>query len=124
MCCGLSAPRAQERDQQRVLSRASRAAQGCAMAELLVVDEALELLQAATDVASHGRRCDPLREPSAEAGSRDSIGQAKLDPSPAVGGFAEPPAPALVEAGDRGPGHLAWFRELDELDQAADLGGA
>src|SRR5207302_11351346 len=38
--------------------------------------------------------------------------------------LAQPPAPALVDAGDRGPGQIARLAVLDDLDQPADLGGA
>src|SRR4051812_12271914 len=73
---------------------------------LLVLDRALELLERALDVAAHDRAGELLRQPGPNPAARDAELQPQLD-ARAVAPLAQPPASALVDAGDRVPGQIA-----------------
>ena len=57
-------------------------------------------------------------------GAGDAVLEAQLDARAAAVALADPPAPALVDAGHRHPRQVAVGLELDHLDQPADLGRA
>ena len=67
------------------------------LAQLLLLDEALELLEAAAQVAAHGRGGDVLGEPAAEPRAGDAVGESELDPRAAGPGRA-------AASGRAGPG--------------------
>ena len=106
-----------------VTPRAERRSRRLA-AQPLVLDLALELLQRAAQVPAHRGRRDLLGDPAQDPGAGDAVGQAQLDVGVVVGARAQPPAPALVDAGDRRPREVAALVPFDDLDQAADLGRA
>jgi hypothetical protein len=89
-----------------------------------VLDRPLELLQRPVGVAPHDRRRELLRQPAPDARAGDAELEAQLDSRRAVLAAPEAPAAALVDARDRVPGEVALGLELDDLDQAADLGRA
>ena len=64
-----------------------------------------------------------LGDPAPEPRARDAVLEPQLDARGAAA-LADPPAAALVDPGHRGPGEVARRLELDDLDQAADLGRA
>ena len=84
-----------------VTSRPSRRA-AARRRRLLVLDLALELLQRSAQVPAHGRRGDLLGDPAEDARRRP---RRRLRRSStcvwSLGPGAQPPAPALVDAGDR-----------------------
>jgi hypothetical protein len=86
-------------------------------AQLLVLDLPCELAQAAPEVAAHGRRGELLGEPAEDARPATPYCKPQLDVRAALAPRAQPPAAALVDAGDRRPGQVALGRELDDLDQ-------
>ena len=106
-------------------ARLARARRAAAPAQLLVLDLALELLQRAAQVAADRAGGDALGEPAEDARARDAVREAQLDPR-----AAPPPRSRRrqrprwsmpvtdVQARSRSA------RELDDLDQAADLGRA
>ena len=65
----------------------------------------------------HRRAGDPLGQPAGEAAAGDTAGETDLDPGAATGCRTQPPAPALVHAGDRCPGEVARGVPLDDLDR-------
>jgi hypothetical protein len=89
-----------------------------------VLDRSLELRQRPVDVAAHDRGGELLRQPAPDPRARDAELDAQLDPSGTVRAAPDAPAAALVDAHDRVPGEVALGLELDDLDQAADLGRA
>ena len=90
--------------------------------QLLVLDQALELLQGTPYVAGDGRGGDAPADPAAQAGPLNDVSEAKLDAGAAAGGLPQPPPAAMVHARHRRPGEVARRVDLDHLDQATDLG--
>src|SRR5262245_45617723 len=72
-------------------------------------------------MAGDGRRRDLLGDPAEEARAGDAVAEAELGVRAVGADLAQAPAPALVEARDARPGHIAGLLVLDDLDQPADL---
>src|SRR5437868_1507230 len=66
------------------------------LAQTLVLDHPLELLEALPQVIGHGGCGDPLGEPAEQPRAGDAVGEAQLDPSPAARGLAQAPPTTLV----------------------------
>ena len=63
-----------------------------------------------------------LAHRAGELGAGDAVAEPELDVGAAGADLAQPPAAALVQAGDARPRHVARLVELDDLDETADLG--
>src|SRR5262249_35996670 len=87
-------------------------------------DVAGELVQGGPQGAGEGRGGALPAPPAEDARAGHAVGEAQLDARLVVALRAQPPASALVHAGDRAPGQVARLVPLDDLDEAADLGRA
>src|SRR4051812_21999490 len=87
-------------------------------AELGMLDRALQLLKRAAQMPGDRRRSDALGDPAEQARAGDAVAEAELDVGAPGADLAQPPAPALVQAGDARPRHVAGLVELDDLDEA------
>src|SRR4051794_17062434 len=65
-----------------------------------------------------------LRDQPGDAAAGDAVGVVELDTGAVLANLAQPPASSLVDAGDRVERHVSGRLPLDDLDQAADVGGA
>src|SRR4051794_29369534 len=91
------------------------AAAGRLAARALVLDRALELRERAPHVAAHDRARELLGQPGPDAAAGDAVLEAQLHAGAAELAVAQPPAAALVDAGDRRPGQVALLVELHDL---------
>src|SRR3954452_6709777 len=104
-----------------VLRRRARAALRGQAPELLVLDLALELRERPAQVPADRRRGDLLGQPAEDPRAGHAVLEAELDAGAVGGPLAQPPARALVDAGDRVPRDVGELVPLDDLDAAADL---
>src|SRR3954467_9567008 len=104
-----------------VLRRRARAALRGQAPELLVLDLALELREQPAQVSPDRRRGNLPAQPAEDPRAGHAVLEAELDAGAVGGSLAQPPARALVDAGDGGPRDVGELVPLDALDAAADL---
>src|SRR5687768_6005121 len=75
-------------------------------------------------MAAHRGGRDDFAEPAGDATAGDAVGDAELDAGAVLASLAQTPAAALIDTGDRVPGHVVGRAKLDDLDQASDFRGA
>src|SRR5437588_8406094 len=77
------------------------------LARLPLLDDPLQLADAAAQVASHGWRGNTFGQPPGQAGAGDAVGEPQLDAGASLAGVAQAEAPALIDPRHRGPRQLA-----------------
>ena len=85
------------------------------------LDLRLEIVKGALQIARHHRFRHLVRH-HPEHPTGGVVGQTQCDACTRVVGLPQPPAQPLVDPGDARPGEVGRLVELDDLDQAADLG--